>query len=77
MVDRRGEIRFGRRRYTLTPCLWGETVELTPAGERQWEVFFGPVLLGILDETRSQRDLIRPKRRARGEDPVFEASPEV
>jgi hypothetical protein len=77
VVDRQGEIRFGRRRYTLTPCLWGETVELAPAGDRQWEVFFGPVLLGILDETRPQRDLIRPKRKARRDDPVPEKPLEV
>ena len=40
VVDRQGEIRWGRRRYSVASCLWGETVELTPAGERQWEVHF-------------------------------------
>ena len=38
-----------------------ELVSLEPLEDRRWEVYFGPILLGVLDEDRRQRDLIRPK----------------
>ncbi len=75
MVDRVGEVRWGRRRIYLAHCLYGEPVDLIPAGERQWEVRFGPVTLGLIDETRLHKGLIRPRRRRDPGDEVSRMSP--
>jgi hypothetical protein len=38
-------------------------VFLKPINERCWEVFFGPVLLGVVDSSESKGDLLQPRRR--------------
>jgi hypothetical protein len=42
-----------------------ELVGLRPVGLDEFEVYFGPVLLGVFDERRPVLRLIRPTRRGR------------
>jgi putative transposase len=60
-VENDGCIAIGRRRFFIGTSLAYQFVQLHPAGERSWSVSFGPIHLGLLDETRKQNDLIRPK----------------
>ena len=41
-------------------CRWVEKSQW--AGERRWEVFYGPVLLGLYDEDRPRKGLLRIQR---------------
>lgn len=75
IVDRSGDIRIGRRTFHIAPCLHREPVTLVPAGDRQWEVRFGPIVLGIIDETRAKKGLIRPKNPRRSGAEVSAISP--
>jgi len=63
LVDRDGFIRFGKRRFFIGSALAHELVDLHPVRDRCWQVNFGPVLLGLLDEDNKRPDLIRPKPR--------------
>jgi transposase InsO family protein len=54
----------GRLLYIGTP-LSRELVGLRPVGLDEFEVYFGPVLLGVFDERRPSLRLIRPTRRGR------------
>ena len=63
-VDRRGFIRWDRRRVFISTALVGETVELVPDEDR-WAVSWGSILLGWVDETRLDRGLILPVRKRR------------
>lgn len=74
-VDRYGDIPWGRTRVHITQALYGDYVQLEPAGARQWEVRFGPIVLGIIDETRLSKGLIRPKPPRRGANQVSAMSP--
>lgn len=65
LVDRDGFIRWGRAKILIARALADELVDFYPAGDRQWEVRFGQVPLGIIDETRIAKGLIRPKQRKR------------
>ena len=38
-------------------------VSRPPIDERCWEVFFGPVLLGVVDSSNSKGGLLQPRRR--------------
>jgi transposase InsO family protein len=62
-VDRAGDVRWGRGKIHVGTCLFCEYVEFHPAGLRSWELRYGPIVLGLYDETRRERGLIRPKRR--------------
>ena len=53
----------GRRTIHVGTALAGEPVFLKPIDERCWEVFFGPVLLGVVDSSESKGDLLQPRRR--------------
>lgn len=61
-VDRQGNIRWKRRKVFITTALWGERVELTCHDGRSWEVRFGPIYLGRIDDHQPQRGLILPTR---------------
>jgi transposase InsO family protein len=64
-AEKGGFIRWHRRRIFLSAALTGEYVALSPADDGRWHVYFGPILLGSLDEAHLQRGLIRPPRRKR------------
>ncbi|MCU0686994.1 MAG: integrase core domain-containing protein [Polyangiaceae bacterium] len=43
----------------LGRCLGGEPVGLREVGEAQWQVYYGPLYLGTLDETKREPRLLR------------------
>jgi len=61
-VDRQGCIRWHRRKVFITSALWGERVEVAHLDDSRWEVHFGPVYLGHLDDDHPDRGLILPRR---------------
>jgi len=65
-ADRDGFIRWSRdqrRRIHISSALAHETVSLLPRTEEgRWDLYYGPILLGSIDETRLDRGLIRPPR---------------
>jgi transposase InsO family protein len=63
-VDALGRFRWGRAKVLANRALRGERVELLPVGPNHWEVRYGPVVLGLLDNDRPGRGLA-PRRRAR------------
>jgi putative transposase len=65
LVDKTGHARWGRGKIFIGTALKHELVDFRPAGRRQWEISFGPVVLGLFDETRWKKGLIRPKTRKR------------
>jgi transposase InsO family protein len=62
-VDEHGRCKWGRRTIHLGVALAGEPVLFQPIDERCWEVFFGPVLLGVVDPHDSEGGLLQPRRR--------------
>jgi len=69
-ADRDGFIRWSRdqrRRIHISSALAHETISLMPrTDEGRWDLYYGPILLGSIDEKRLERGLIlppRPKRR--------------
>jgi len=65
VTDKNGFIRWHGRRVLLTSALCGEQVSLWPLQGPKWEVCFGPITLGTLDEQRPERGLVVPPRRRR------------
>jgi len=68
----RRPLRAARVRLAPTPpatrrhqALAHETVEFFPVKEKQWEVKYGPIVLGLFDEGRKHLGLIRPGQRQR------------
>ena len=57
-----GFIRWHRHRVFISVALGGEYLSLGPADDGRWQVCYGPILLGTLDENRLERGLIRPPR---------------
>lgn len=43
----------------LARCLGGEPVGLREVGEAQWQLYYGPIYLGTLDETKREPRLLR------------------
>lgn len=64
-VDKHGFVKWHRRRVFISSALKYEYVELQPDGDVTWNVYWGAIPLGRLDEDRRDRGLIIP-RRARG-----------
>ena len=52
-----GVISWNSKRLFLSSVLAGEVVGLQQSTEQCWQVYFGPVLLGILDGARPERGL--------------------
>lgn len=64
-VAERGQFRWKRWKVMLGKTLEGEVIGLRALDERLWQVWFGPVQLGVFDE-REQRMLRDAERRRRG-----------
>jgi hypothetical protein len=64
-VDKQGAIRWKRRRIFISQALRHEFVTLEEIDGGRWQVLFGPIALGTLDESRLDRGLILPRRRRR------------
>jgi putative transposase len=60
-----GFIRWHRHRVFISAALGGEYVSLGPGDDGRWQVYYGPILLGTLDDNRPERGLILPPRRKR------------
>ncbi len=65
-IDKNGFIKWHRRNLFVSSALKHELVQfeldLDSANDGQWEVRWGPILLGRLDEHRPDRGLIVPRR---------------
>ena len=53
-VRQNGQLRCGRDWVYLSATLAGECIGLAPTGDGCWDAYFGPVLLGALDERRGR-----------------------
>jgi transposase InsO family protein len=62
-VDKLGFVIWQRRRVFVSLALRFERIAFDPVGPRQWQVSFGPIVLGLFDETRKDKGIIRPKAR--------------
>ncbi len=58
-----GQITWRGRKVVMGPRLSKEPVGLRQIGESQWEVFYGPVWLGMLDERDKELRLKRPAKK--------------
>jgi hypothetical protein len=58
-INSRGMVRWMNRRLFITNVLAHEVVGLKQTSERTWELYFGPILLGILSADRPDLGLIR------------------
>lgn len=59
LVAENGTIQWGLGRLFITTALANEVVGLQPISEHYWEILFGPITIGILDERQRHRGLIR------------------
>jgi putative transposase len=64
-VNAAGSLPWKGRQIGVGAALAGQLVGLRPTGPEQFEVHFGPIVLGLIDENRSRDRLIRPVRRGR------------
>jgi putative transposase len=53
-ADERGRLARKGRLLRLAPCLRHEPIGLRAIADGRWELLYGPVLLGVLDETRGE-----------------------
>jgi transposase InsO family protein len=60
-VHTRGTIRWQGREMYLSETLIGETIGLQAQEHDRWQLYFGPVSLGVLDARRGK--IIRPNRK--------------
>jgi len=63
-VDHRGRIAWRRQRIFISEAFVGEWLTLWPAEGSRWEVYFGAICIGVLDESRAPL-LFQPTRRPR------------
>jgi len=68
-IDNNGAIKWHQRSVFISSALKHEYVELDPTHDRYWDVRWGNIPLGRLDEHRAERGLI-VSRRPRGETKV-------
>jgi transposase InsO family protein len=64
-VDHRGRITWRRQRIFISEAFVGEWLTLWPAEGRRWEVYFGSICIGVLDESRAPfrfQPLRRPRK---------------
>jgi len=57
-VDRSGRIRWNISRVTVTPVLSGEPVGARWIEDGKWELRYGPIVLGVIDERRKEPRLV-------------------
>jgi len=62
-VDDQGRCKWGRRTIHVGTTPAGGPVLFQSIDERCWEVFFGPVLLGVVDSSDSKGGRLQPRRR--------------
>lgn len=58
-ADQHGRLDRKGKKLCLTRHVSREAIGLREIDDGRWELFFGPVLLGILDETRGEPRLVR------------------
>jgi len=63
LTNAHGLAEFDNLRITLGLTFARKQVDLVPVNDHTWLVKFGPVDLGLWDETRKYPSLIRPRRR--------------
>lgn len=61
-IDKYGFIKWHRRKLFISSALKHEDVELDPADNGRWDVHWGAIPLGRLDEHRPERGLMVPRR---------------
>lgn len=65
-IDKRGTIQWNRRSIFISSALVHETIQLAPnldaPDDGRWDVRWGAILLGSLDEHHQERGLIVPRR---------------
>jgi putative transposase len=61
-VNSAGEIHLDQLTIRLTPVLRRELVGLRPIDAIRYEIYFGPVLLGLLDPLRPKTPLVRTRK---------------
>lgn len=61
-IPKNGGLLWKKTRYYLTEALHGETVGLSQTSPGNWEIYFGPVLVGRLHEALPEIGLIKPTR---------------
>lgn len=64
-VRHNGEVRWRGKLLYVSEALAGEPVGLEQRDDRHWELYFGPVLLGILDDWQGKIHPPRAERRTR------------
>lgn len=58
-ADDKGRLRRKGKNLLLTKLVANELLGLRPLDDDRWELFFGPVQLGMLDETRDEPRIVR------------------
>ena len=62
-VDKQGFITWHRKKVFISSALKHECIELAPNDKGHWDVHWGQIPIGILDEHRPDRGLVIPRRR--------------
>jgi len=62
-VDKQGFIKFNRRKIFVSSALKHMNVELERIGPTQWELHWGPIVLGRIDWNRPDRGLMVTRRK--------------
>lgn len=73
LVEGSGQIKWRGNKIHVTRALSGEHIGLKPVAEGEWEAFFGPLSLGILNERKQRLQAPRqkqPGRTAAGSSPL-------
>jgi putative transposase len=65
VVDSNGSIRWQGRKIHISHALALESVALFPHDGGRWEVSYGPIELGVIEDDRIERGLIPSRRRRR------------
>lgn len=58
-TDAQGRLKRKGKNLVLAPFLGTEPIGLRPIDEDRWELFYGPVPLGVLDETHAEPRILR------------------
>jgi transposase InsO family protein len=62
IVDKQGRIEWRNQRPFITPVLYGEPVELRQVDNHLYQVLYGELLLGTVDERNAGRGIQRPRQ---------------
>jgi transposase InsO family protein len=64
-ADKHGAVRFKKRKVLISSALAYEKLQLFPIEPGIWEVSFGQIVLGILDEAQPDKGLIQARRQSK------------